>query len=100
MTMTVDAHLAAIVDAWDRQGAWRHRAACATAVARGEAALADFWPLRGADISEAVAICARCPVRAPCLDFALANAERDGIWGGLSAVSDEVCRRNSERSEA
>lgn len=33
---------------------------------------------------KAKAICGGCPVRAQCLDWALANLERDGIWGGLS----------------
>jgi WhiB family redox-sensing transcriptional regulator len=27
-------------------------------------------------------VCAGCPVRSDCLDYALANRERHGIWGG------------------
>lgn len=44
-----------------------------------------FQPERGdnANISEAQAVCARCPVRQQCLDHALANKEK-GIWGGTS----------------
>lgn len=34
---------------------------------------------------EAKLICARCPVRTPCLAAALEAEERYGIWGGLSA---------------
>ncbi|HJR18350.1 MAG TPA: WhiB family transcriptional regulator, partial [Actinomycetota bacterium] len=33
---------------------------------------------------EAKRICAQCAVRDECLDYALANDERFGIWGGLS----------------
>lgn len=34
------------------------------------------------DIARAKAICARCPVRRPCLDGALARREPWGVWGG------------------
>ncbi|MHB8510609.1 MAG: WhiB family transcriptional regulator [Actinomycetota bacterium] len=34
--------------------------------------------------SVAKSICAECPVRAQCLDFALATREPYGIWGGLN----------------
>ena len=29
-------------------------------------------------------ICEKCPVKKECLDYALVNRFRDGIWGGLS----------------
>ena len=32
----------------------------------------------------AKSICAKCPVSAPCLDFALDNDIRDGIYGGVT----------------
>lgn len=31
---------------------------------------------------EAKALCAQCPVREPCLDYAHTNRERHGVWGG------------------
>ncbi len=34
--------------------------------------------------TEAAAVCAQCPVRAQCLDYALANSIKHGIWGGLT----------------
>ena len=34
----------------------------------------------------AKAICATCPVRGPCLDYALRIREQHGIWGGLNEV--------------
>lgn len=32
--------------------------------------------------AKARAVCARCPVTAECLDYALANDQRHGVWGG------------------
>lgn len=43
-----------------------------------------FFPEKGGSTREAKSICARCPVEAECLDYALSNDERFGIWGGLS----------------
>lgn len=43
-----------------------------------------FYPDKGGSTREAKAICASCPVQAECLDHALANGERYGIWGGVS----------------
>ena len=34
----------------------------------------------------AKAICASCPVRRPCLDYALRIREPHGIWGGLNEL--------------
>lgn len=43
-----------------------------------------FFPEKGGSTREAKAMCRRCPVAAECLDYALANNEQHGIWGGLS----------------
>ena len=43
-----------------------------------------FFPEKGASVREAKAVCTGCIVRAECLDYALANDERFGVWGGLS----------------
>lgn len=43
-----------------------------------------FFPERGASTREAKAVCRRCVVRTECLEYALNNAEKFGIWGGLS----------------
>lgn len=43
-----------------------------------------FFPERGASTHEARATCAACPVAVQCLDYALENNERFGIWGGAS----------------
>jgi WhiB family transcriptional regulator, redox-sensing transcriptional regulator len=44
----------------------------------------------------AQAVCARCPVRAQCLDFALATEQATGVWGGTT----ETERRDLSRAEA
>ncbi|GAA1240218.1 hypothetical protein GCM10009665_33850 [Kitasatospora nipponensis] len=38
-------------------------------------------------------VCARCPVRAACLEHALRTDERYGIWGGLTAEERAAGRR-------
>lgn len=43
-----------------------------------------FHPLKGGSTADAKRICKRCDVREQCLQFALENHERWGIWGGLS----------------
>lgn len=43
-----------------------------------------FFPERGASTKEAKAVCQGCEVRGDCLEYALANEEKFGIWGGLS----------------
>jgi hypothetical protein len=47
----------------------------------------NWWhPPRGGnrDSLKAIAICNTCPVTAECLQYALDNDERGGIWGGVS----------------
>ncbi len=57
---------------------WRERAAC-----RGTD-LDVFYPERGQTAGPARQVCARCPVRQPCLDYALSNRITHGVWGGLT----------------
>jgi len=44
----------------------------------------EHKPEREAREAKAKAICARCPVRIECLDWALATREPHGVWGGYS----------------
>ena len=67
---------------------WQHRAAC-----KGPQAAVFFPPSqverkdeREARESRAKEICGLCPVRRPCLDYALAIREPHGIWGGLNEM--------------
>jgi WhiB family transcriptional regulator, redox-sensing transcriptional regulator len=57
---------------------WRELAAC-----RG-AGLDLFFPERGESAEPARQVCAACPVRQPCLDYAITNRIVHGIWGGLT----------------
>lgn len=57
---------------------WQDRALCAQTDPEA------FFPEKGGSTREAKRICQSCPVRAECLEYALAHDERFGIWGGLS----------------
>jgi len=61
-----------------------------------------FFPIssRGqstAQINEAKGFCKRCPARQDCLDEALENNVKYGIWGGLTEVEREQLRRRRMR---
>ncbi|WP_434618150.1 WhiB family transcriptional regulator [Arthrobacter sp. A5] len=43
-----------------------------------------FFPEKGGSTRDAKKVCGACNVRAQCLEYALSNDERFGIWGGLS----------------
>lgn len=45
---------------------------------------AVFFPHDNKGTIEALAICAQCPVREACLEYALRNHMRYGVWGGTS----------------
>ena len=57
---------------------WRLQAAC------HGTDLDVFYPERGESAGPARQVCARCPVRQPCLEYALSNRIVHGIWGGLT----------------
>lgn len=55
-----------------------------------------FFPEKGGSIKDAKRICWNsCPVREDCLQYALTNDERFGVWGGYS----EKERRRLKRGE-
>jgi WhiB family redox-sensing transcriptional regulator len=43
-----------------------------------------FFPSDGVGVEVARQICATCPVKAPCLEYALRNRIDHGVWGGAS----------------
>lgn len=53
-----------------------------------------FFPEKGGSTREAKRICEACEVRRQCLDYAMANDERFGIWGGLSERERRRMRRD------
>jgi WhiB family redox-sensing transcriptional regulator len=57
---------------------WQERALCAQTDPEA------FFPEKGGSTREAKRICLGCEVKDACLEYALANDERFGIWGGLS----------------
>jgi len=56
-----------------------------------------FFGETQAEIQRAREICAACPNRAACLEYALANNIKYGVWGGMS---DTERRRHKRRNKA
>lgn len=65
-------------DAIEDDDQWQERGLCAQTDPEA------FFPEKGGSTREAKRICQGCEVRDRCLEYALANDERFGIWGGLS----------------
>ena len=57
---------------------WQDRALCAQTDPEA------FFPEKGGSTREAKRVCRSCEVRSECLEYALENDERFGIWGGMS----------------
>jgi WhiB family redox-sensing transcriptional regulator len=68
---------------------WQERALCAQTDPEA------FFPEKGGSTREAKKICTGCEVRSECLEYALLNDERFGIWGGLSERERRRRRRAS-----
>ena len=81
-----------IVDIRDVAVDWQQDAAC---VHHREV---DFFPARGESVRDAKAVCACCPVRVQCLDFALRLKVAHGVWGGLSERERRSLRRERHRA--
>jgi WhiB family redox-sensing transcriptional regulator len=54
-----------------------------------------FFPEKGGSTRDAKKICTTCEVKAECLEYALQNDERFGIWGGLSERERRKLRRRA-----
>ena len=68
---------------------WQEQALCA------ETDPEAVFPEKGGSTREAKKICTGCEVKAECLEYALANDERFGIWGGLSERERRRLRRRA-----
>jgi WhiB family transcriptional regulator, redox-sensing transcriptional regulator len=71
---------------------WRDRAACRDADPE------LFFPIGNAgpalhQVDQAKQVCARCTVRTPCLEWALASGQEAGVWGGTSDDERRALRR-------
>ncbi|MFE0806016.1 WhiB family transcriptional regulator [Streptomyces sp. NPDC058794] len=69
--------------------AWQEEALCAQT--GGD----FFFPEPGSSVRDAKRICALCPIRTACLEYALSNDERFGVWGGLSEKERLALRRTA-----
>jgi WhiB family redox-sensing transcriptional regulator len=56
----------------------------------------QFFPEKGDVLIEIKACCAKCPVKAPCLEYALQYPRLRGYWGG----TNEIQRRRMQRKAA
>jgi WhiB family redox-sensing transcriptional regulator len=71
---------------------WRDQAACRDTDPE------LFFPIGNAgpallQLDRAKQVCAVCPVRAPCLEWALASGQEAGVWGGTSENERRALRR-------
>lgn len=69
--------------------AWQQSALCAQTDPEA------FFPEKGGSTREAKSVCTSCEVRSECLEYALLNDERFGIWGGLSERERRRLRRTA-----
>ncbi len=74
--------------------AWRAKGSC-----RGSDPLIFYPPSDDDGLAErAKVICSACPVRKPCLEFALSTREKHGVWGGLTERERRRVLRQRRRS--
>ena len=57
-----------------------------------------FFPSDGAGVEAARRICANCPVKNLCLEYALVNRIAQGVWGGTSERQRRQLARSRRRS--
>ncbi len=73
-------------------GAWRLDAACATMDTLIFFPIGETGPATP-QVQLAKKICASCPVREECLEFAIATIQNDGIWGGTTEDERRLIKR-------
>ncbi len=66
---------------------WQQRASCTSADPE------TFYPGKGESTREAKRVCRGCEVRVECLEWALGENERHGVWGGLSELERKKIKR-------
>jgi WhiB family redox-sensing transcriptional regulator len=62
-----------------------------------------FFPSEGVGVEVARRICSDCPVKAPCLEYALYHRIQHGVWGGASERERRriaARRQKSDRAHA
>lgn len=79
--------------------AWRRFGACVRPSPREPFRTDRFFETKiPINAIEAKKLCASCPVVEQCLDWALENNERFGIWGGLTERERRRMRRRMGRT--
>jgi WhiB family transcriptional regulator, redox-sensing transcriptional regulator len=73
-------------------GTWRVDAACATMDTLIFFPIGETGPA-APQVVLAKKICASCPVREECLEFAIATIQNDGIWGGTTEDERRLIKR-------
>ena len=73
---------------------WQDSAACLSTDPEA------FFPERGHSPNDAKKVCLSCDVKAKCLDYALANNEQFGIWGGTTEDERKKLKSNARRNLA
>lgn len=71
---------------------WTKQALCA------EVDPVIFFPEKGDIITPAKKVCMACDVRVQCLEYALENNERFGIWGGTVEKERRKLNRKLKRN--
>lgn len=92
-TMSVGRYLRVVVP--DGEADWRDLALCAEIGGDGL-----WFPGKGGSDRQAKAVCAVCPSKGPCLEWALDYDEEFGIWGGLSRAEREHLMRRKQGAAA
>jgi WhiB family redox-sensing transcriptional regulator len=58
-----------------------------------------FYPVSEEEAEQAKSVCGVCSVREPCLEYALGERERDGVWGGATERERRrIIRRRRRRA--
>ncbi|MEV0587787.1 WhiB family transcriptional regulator [Nonomuraea sp. NPDC050310] len=70
---------------------WSHRAACLDQDPDLFFPISPLGPSRS-QIAHAKAVCGRCPVRRPCLEYAVETRQQHGVWGGLEPGERRAAR--------
>ena len=78
---------------------WRHRSACLDEDPELFFPIGTTGPA-SVQVTEAKAVCRRCPSMDPCLTWALETGQDAGVWGGTSEEERRALKRHSIRLQA
>ena len=75
---------------------WVHRALCKDEDPELFFPVGNTGPA-ASQIDAAKSVCTRCPVRVPCLEWAMETAQDSGVWGGLTEEERRALHRAQVR---